>query len=179
MLAAHRMKLTRFLKPAQIRMELRTRTPAEIPEGWSRKRFQWSVKEEVLRELVELIEASGKAANPKKLFTDLLNRERKATTAIGGGLAVPHVRTMQAKDLVLFFARSTPGVEFMSLDGAPVHLFVGVVAPPYDDALYLQVYKRIAHSFAIPSARERLMAARDEHEAIKILSDVEQWDREA
>lgn len=172
------MKLTRYLKPAQIRMELRTRTPEAIPEGWSQDRFQWSVKEEVLRELVELIEASGKVSNPKKLFTDLLNRERKATTAIGGGLAVPHVRTMQAKDLVLFFARSTPGVEFVSLDRAPVHLFIGVVAPPYDDALYLRLYKRIAQSFSIPGATERLMAAKDEHEAIKILSDVEEWDRD-
>jgi PTS system fructose-specific IIC component len=170
------MKLTRYLKPAQIRMELRTRTPAEIPEGWSRERFAWSVKEEVLRELVELIEASGKVANPKKLFTDLLNRERKATTGIGEGLAVPHVRTMQAKDLVLFLARSTPGVEFMSLDDRPVHLFIGVVAPPYDDALYLQLYKRIAQAFSSPGARERLMAAKDDHETIKILSDVQGWD---
>jgi len=170
------MKLTRYLKPPQIRVELKTRTPPEIPQGWTEERFQWSVKEQVLRELVELIDASGKVSNKSKLFTDLINRERKATTAIGDGLAVPHVRTMQAKDLVIFFARSTEGVEFMALDHKPVHLFIGVVAPPYDDALYLQLYKKIALAFGSEAARRKLMSARDEHEVIKILSDAEGWD---
>lgn len=164
------MRLTRYLKPAQVRMELRTATPGEVPEGWSRERFVWSVKERVLEELVGLFTASGKIGNPKKFAADLLNRERKSTTAIGGGIAIPHVRTMQAKDFVLCFARSTPGVEFGAVDGAPVHFFFGVVAPPHDDKLYLEVYREVARVFGTEESKEALREARDEHEVIKILS---------
>jgi mannitol/fructose-specific phosphotransferase system IIA component (Ntr-type) len=163
------MRLTRFLKPPQVKLELDARTPGEVPEGWTRERFVWSVKEAVLRELVALLDASGKVANARKLATDLENRERKATTGIGGGIAIPHVRTMQAREFTMCFARSTPGVEFGATDGQPVHFFFGVVSPPYDDKLYLEVYREIGKVFGTEEARERLLAAETEHEIIKIV----------
>lgn len=167
------MRLTRYLKPGQIKLELATRNLSELPEGWSHDRYVWEMKERVLLELIPLFEASGKVVNASKLFTDLYNRERKATTAIGEGVAIPHVRTMQARDFVVAFARSSEGVEFGALDQQPVHLFFGVIAPPYDDRLYLQVYRRLGAIFRNERARELLMKAATEHEVIKHLSDLE------
>lgn len=162
------MRLTRFLKPPQIRLELRTRTV--VNPDWSSERIVRETKELVLAELAELLEESGGVGNPKRLLTDLVNRERKATTAIGDGIAIPHVRTMQAKRFTLAFARSRAGVEFGAVDGAPVHFFFAVVAPPYDDKMYLQVYRRIGEVFGSPEAREQLMDAADEHEIIRLIS---------
>ncbi len=164
------MRLTRYLRPEQVKVELETTTPEEVPEGWSRERFTWYVKERVLEELVRLFAASGKIGNVRKFAQDLANRERKSSTAVGGGIAIPHVRTMQAKGFVFCFARSTPGVEFGALDGSPVHFFFGVVAPPHDDRLYLEVYREIARAFGTPQAKRSLADARDEHELIRILS---------
>jgi mannitol/fructose-specific phosphotransferase system IIA component (Ntr-type) len=107
-----------------------------------------------------------------KLRSDLENRERKATTGIGGGIAIPHVRTMQAKEFTICFARSTPGLEFGAVDGQPVHLFFGVVAPPYDDKLYLEVYKTIGELLSEEATREALMKAESEHEVIKVISQL-------
>lgn len=168
------MKLTRFIKPPQIRLELNTQTP-EPPAAGSRERFIWSVKEAVLGELAELFDASGRVVNRSKLVTDLCNRERKASTAIGEGVAIPHVRTLQAREFILCFARSTPGVEFGADE--PVHLFVGVVAPPYDDRLYLEVYRELARIFKSERARETLLTTADVHEVVKILSDFDTWGR--
>lgn len=165
------MRLTRFLKPAQIKLELETKTPSEIPEGWSRERFVWSVKERVLSELTALFVSGGKIGNPTKFLVDLSNREKKAGTAIGGGIAIPHVRTMQARDFVLCFARSTEGVEFDAPDGLPVHLFFGVVAPPYDDRLYHEVYREIGTVFGDENRRQALLDAKTEHEVIRILGE--------
>lgn len=164
------MRLTRYLKPPQIKLELVTRTPDEVPEGWSRERFVWSIKERILGELTDLLETSGKVVSRRKLQTDLENRERKATTGIGEGIAIPHVRTMQARDFTLCFARSTPGVEFGAIDDSPVHFLFGVVAPPYDDKLYLEVYKKIGIIFGVEETRQALFDAEDEHEIIRIIS---------
>lgn len=164
------MRLTRHLRPRQIKLELETVPLREVPEGWSADRLLWHVKERVLEELVGLFVASGKIGNPRKFYLDLLHRERKASTALGGGVAIPHVRTMQAKDFVFCFARSTSGVEFGAPDGAPVHFFFGVVAPPHNDRLYLEVYREIACVFTSEEAKARLAAARDEHELIRVLS---------
>ncbi|MHC4606570.1 MAG: PTS sugar transporter subunit IIA [Planctomycetota bacterium] len=163
------MRLTRYLKPPQIMLDLATRMPAEVPEDWSRRRFLWSIKEPVLREIVDLMASTGGVGNEKKLLTDLVNRERRASTAVGGGLAIPHVRTMQARKFPLCFARSAEGLDFDAPDGAPVHFFFGVCAPPYDDRLYLEVYRNIARVFGTPETKRALMEARDEHEVIRIL----------
>jgi mannitol/fructose-specific phosphotransferase system IIA component (Ntr-type) len=171
------MRLTRFIKSPQVRLELNTRMPESFPPEWSRDRGIWSVKSRVLEELVELFEASGKVVNPSKLLTDLTNRERKASTALGEGVAIPHVRTMQARDFILCFARSTDGVEFDAPDGGRVHLFVGLVAPSYDDRLYLEVYRDLGRVFQNEAARRTLMTTSDEHQVVKVLSDFDSWGR--
>jgi mannitol/fructose-specific phosphotransferase system IIA component (Ntr-type) len=171
------MRLTRYIKPPQVRLEMRTLEPDEIPEGWTADRYLWSVKEKVLEELVELFDVSGKVVNPSKLLTDLINREKMANTAIGEGLAIPHVRTMQARDFTLCFARSSPGLTFGAADQQRVHLFVGLIAPPYDDRLYLEVERELALIFKSEQARETLLTTGDVHEVIKIIADFESWGR--
>ncbi len=51
-----------------------------------------------------------------------------------------------------------------------MHLLFGVVAPPHDDRLYLEVYREIARVFGAEERKRALMAAGDEHEVIRILS---------
>jgi mannitol/fructose-specific phosphotransferase system IIA component (Ntr-type) len=133
----------------------------------------WEIKEAVLRELVELLDKSGKVANKSKLLTDLLNRERKASTAIGQGLAIPHVRTLQARDFIIAFARSSAGIDFDAIDGQKVHIFFCTVSPPYDDSLYLNVYKNIAVFMSNEQRRKTLFEAEDAHEIVRVISDFE------
>lgn len=166
------MKLTRYLKPSQIKLELATKNPVEIPEGVNPQKMLWQNKEAIIAELADLLDASGKVVNKKKLLTDLINRERKATTAIGAGIAIPHVRTMQARDFAVAFARSQEGVDFDAPNAEPVKFFFAVVSPPYDDKLYLQIYKTIGTALSKNENKEAILAATNEHEIIKILTDV-------
>jgi len=167
------MNIGRYLRAAQIKLELETRPDLALEEEVrATERYRWELKESVLREIGALLIASGRAGNPNKLHTDLLNRERKATTGIGQGIAIPHVRTMNVKSMVMAFARSTSGVEFLALDGKPVHLFLAVVAPPYDDAQYLKFYREMASIFMDPARVRELMDAQDEHEVIKVFRSV-------
>jgi mannitol/fructose-specific phosphotransferase system IIA component (Ntr-type) len=162
-------RLHRYLKPHLVKLELETLL-APRPEKVSEERHLRETKEAVVAELARLVETSGRISNAHKLLTDLLNRERKASTAVGRGVAIPHVRTIQAKDLVIAFARSTPGVPYDAPDGAPVHLFFVLVAPPYDDQVYLKFYKAVGDVLAAPGVRETLLQSRDPHEVIALLA---------
>lgn len=164
------MNLTRYLKPPRVNLEIRPVIP-EFAEEVGRRRIVDESKQAVLKEIVPLLESSGNIVNATKLLTDLWNREKKASTAVGNGLAIPHVRTMQARKFTLAFARSTPGVEFDAPDGQPVHFLFAVVAPPYDDDLYLKVYREIALVFKDERRVEELRATADGHEAIRILGE--------
>ena len=125
------MRLTRYLKPPQVKLDLDTRTPGEIPEGWSQKRFVWSIKEPVLQEITDLFVETGKVGNVTKFHRDLLNREKQSSTAIGGGIAIPHVRTMQAKGFILCFARSREGGCLSEFGEMPFAIFG--IAPVYSE----------------------------------------------
>jgi mannitol/fructose-specific phosphotransferase system IIA component (Ntr-type) len=164
------MNLARLLKPEQILLELEARDLTEeerqeIPQ----EHAVWRTKEKVLAELVDLVNRSNRVSNRNKLYQDLLNRERKATTGLASGVAIPHVRTIYAKELLVGFARSTPGVEFDCLDGGLAHLFFVMVAPPYDDMIYLKLYRQLAEAFSVRDFRQEFMAAESEGEIMRVV----------
>lgn len=171
------MQITRYLNPDVVRLGMMGGHLDEIDPEKDPEKERTRLKEEVLDELTELFMKTGQIRNRNKFRHDLLSRERKASTAIGGGLAVPHVRSMQPKQFCMVFARSRDGVEFDSPDGEPVHLIFGMAAPSYDERMtneYLQAYKSIARAFKeedwLPAA---LLQAQDEHEIIHILSGLD------
>lgn len=164
------MRLTRYLNAEQVKLDLETAPPEPLPETWTKQRLTWHLKEGVIEELVRLLETTGRVNNRNKLLQDLINREKKASTGIGGGLAIPHVRSMQAREFTMAFGRSRRGLDFDSIDGQPVQFFICVVSPPYDDKLYLQVYKRLGEVFGREETKAALMATEDAHEIVRILT---------
>ncbi len=169
------MNLARLIKPEHILLELGTHDlPEEEREGIPREQYVWTIKEQVLAELVDLVIRTGRVSNRNKLLQDLINRERKATTGLSSGVAIPHVRTIYAKELLVGFARSTPGVEFDCLDGEPAHLFFVMVAPPYDDTAYLKLYRQLAEAFSVRDYRQEFMNATSEGEVLRLVKGLGQ-----
>ncbi len=166
------MNISRFLKEEQIDLDF-VAEQEPPPEESNSDKWKTRNKERILTRLVDLLELSGKTVNRSKLLTDFINRERKATTGIGDGIAVPHVRSMQAKDLIIGFARAKEGYDFDSLDGKPTQLFFVMAAPPYDDNLYLKVFKALSESVHYESFREELLRVEKPYEVILAFKNVE------
>jgi len=163
------MNLRRFLRPEAIRLELRTVPTPQENKDENSPAYLERIRDSVLWELVELFAQTGNIVNQSKLFVDLRNREKRASTAVGEGVALPHVRTMQARTFTMAFARSTPGLPFGAPDSQPVHIFFGLVAPPYDDRIYLKVYRELGPLLLNPDWRAELMAAQDPHRVLRLL----------
>ena len=163
------MNLARLLKPELIKLEMETTAPVVDDPDLPRERKVWKIKEAVLSELTELIAAGGRIGKQNKLYLDLLAREKKASTGLVQGIAIPHVRTQEAREMVFAFARSTEGLEFDCLDGNPAHLFFTIVAPPYDDLVYLKIYKQMATAFQATDVREEFLAATSPGEILRAM----------
>lgn len=169
------MQISRYLSPKMIKLEMET--AFESPESGEEpvltaRRIQ-ERKGQILSECVELLNLSGKVGNRNKLLKDLFDREKKATTAIGKGIAIPHVRTMQAKELVIAISRSSSGYDFDAPDGEPVHVFVSMAAPPYDDSLYLRVFRALAQLFTYEGFYGRIMSAQQPYDVIRAIQEIE------
>ena len=167
------MDISRYLKPELIKLEMAAQIENDPDSQLHPAKLLWKRKQAILYELVELLEKSGKVGNPKKLLVDFMNREKKASTGIGHGIAIPHIRSMQAKELIMGFARSEEGYDFDSLDNGSVHLFFVVAAPPYDDALYLKVFKALAQMLRFDYFRDELLNASSEYEIIRAIKRME------
>lgn len=100
---------------------------------------------EVIRELVEQLAAAGQLdkALVDELTTTLIEREKEGSTGIGGGVAIPHIKTDLPGGVVGAIGRSEHGVDFNAVDGEPVYLFFLFFAPKDQAALHLDILKRI------------------------------------
>lgn len=168
------MNLTRYLSADRIILEMTP--PLSVPDDpdANLEKFRQQQKEKVLEELVELLDRSGNVTNKRKLLTDMVNRERRASTGLSRGIAVPHVRTSNIRELTIAIARSREGIDFDAADGNLTHFFFVVVAPPHgDEDLYLKIYKHLAEVTSFDSALEELMAVESPGEMIRLLR---QWE---
>jgi len=133
--------------------------PAELEELSDKRKLM--VKRQVLQVLVSLFDKTGEIVNPSKCLTDFVNREAKATTAMGRSVAIPHVRTLQARNFLVAIMRSEKGVYFDSLDGSLVNIFVGIVSPPYEEKTYLKFLSMLSREVNNGELIDRIMKSND------------------
>jgi PTS system nitrogen regulatory IIA component len=114
----------------------------------------------VLAELARPVATSAGLDGPA-LTTALLAREKLGSTGIGEGVAVPHCKVPGLAALTASLGRSTPGVDFRSLDGKPTFLFVALFAPERAGAEHLQALARVSRLLKRPEFRKALLDAPD------------------
>ncbi len=126
-------------------------------------------KRAVVDELAGLFDRSGEIRNLHKFTRDFEERELKSTTAVGGGLAIPHIRSMQPRKLVVCLARSSVGAEFLAEGGEPVRVFFGIACPSYEDRDYWKLYRWAATAFNQESwLIDAIMDAPDADEIVRL-----------
>jgi PTS system nitrogen regulatory IIA component len=101
--------------------------------------------ESILKEMAKFLKKNDKISKEKELFEKLVQREKLGTTAIGGGVAIPHCKLKGLKNPVVMLAISKKSVDFCSLDGKPSHIFFMVVSSPDNPTMNLQILAAIAH----------------------------------
>ncbi len=106
------MKVTEFLDVKGIKLDL-----------------QASEKQDILKELVDVLADVKDIGDKKLILKALLERESLGSTGIGQGIAIPHGKTDKVSELISVLAISKKGVNFEALDGEPVYIFFLLVAP--------------------------------------------------
>lgn len=150
------MKLTELLKPKYVELNL---TAQDKPK--------------LLAEMVDLIAKSGKIKNKRALYTALIEREGLGSTAIGGGIAIPHAKVDAVKEPILAFGRAPAGVDFNSLDGERTYIFFMLISPKEEVGFHLKVLARISHLVKDKFMVGLLRKAKNKEEIIKIAHNIE------
>lgn len=100
----------------------------------------------------------------------LKERERKISTGIGSGVAIPHAFSDSIDTVVAAFARSHDGVDFESLDNAPVNFIILFIVPKKEYNMHLQTLAAIARMFNNCQVRQQLMQAQSAADILDIFA---------
>jgi mannitol/fructose-specific phosphotransferase system IIA component (Ntr-type) len=126
-------------------------------------------KEDSIRQLVLALTEHGKisARSVEEVITGVFRREMLGTTAMGKGMAFPHVRTAAVVRSTGAIGVSTTGIEFGALDGLPTRVVFLVLSPVESRIQHFQILGRLAkllgdrtiqYTLQIPRTREQLIA---------------------
>ena len=130
-----------------------------LKENHIRLDFTANGKKEALEELCRLAAELHDLPCPDVLAA-VLAREEAGSTGLGGGVALPHSKTSAVNAPVLILAVSPAGVDFDSLDGRPVHVFVLILTPAEGDGReHLQLLAKLGGLFKSGEAVEELLKA--------------------
>jgi PTS system nitrogen regulatory IIA component len=97
-----------------------------------------------LRKIIQSVPLSL-SLNKEELLNALLSREEMMSTAIGNGIAIPHVRlfdSMSLQEDIVAVAYLFEPVDWNAPDGLPVHTLFLVLAT--DETRHLQILAEIA-----------------------------------
>lgn len=127
-------------------------------------------KDDLLKEMVSLLGLDEKSE--AILFKTLKRRENLGSTGIGRGIAIPHCRSLVANRLRLAYGRKKGGMDFNAIDGAPVHNFFLIVAPPLEVSnQYLPVLGKIAQFAKDPEVPDLLLDLETPEDFLKLLEE--------
>jgi len=138
-----------------------TRTLAKV-RIHSKKRLLEFISEEVAREIP--------GANSTDIFNAFVSREKLGSTALGAGIAIPHCRVKECKNIMGFFIQLDSGIDFDASDGELVDLFFALVVPLEANDEHLRVLSEIAYIFDQSSVLSRLRSTHDTNQLHNIIS---------
>ena len=130
-----------------------------------------STKHDALVELASNLSTAPQVKYSDELAVEILKREELMSTAIGRGIAIPHVRLSSVTDLVMSVGISKVDIiDFQTIDDTPVRLLFMIAAAYNQHAYYLQTLSFFSSKIKNQELRESLINAANPMDAYNLLT---------
>jgi PTS system nitrogen regulatory IIA component len=129
-------------------------------------------KRDALTALAANLATAPQVKNSQELALEILKREGLMSTAIGKGIAIPHIRLQSVTDIVASVGVSRLDImDFNPLDDEPVRLIIMIAAAYNQHSAYLQTLSYFSTLLKNQGLRDALKNAQTEAEAYKLLTE--------
>ena len=138
--------------------------------------LQAKTRDEAIAELVEKLADAGVVSKKSigELTDAVLAREAKATTGIGKGVALPHVKLASIAKPVGTIGRSSEGLDFKSLDGKPVHAVILLLSCEDSPDVHLEAMETIFRHVQRDIFRKFLRQAETVEAVVDLLNEADE-----
>lgn len=149
-------KILDLIDPQCIKLELKSRK-----------------KKELVKEMVDLLFQAGKIKEKEKVEESMMEREKKGSSGIGEGVAIPHIMSSKVSQTLIAFGQSKKGINFASIDGKPIYLVFLLVGPASDAMLHLKILAKLCRFLHNSLFKQALLKANSREEIIQAFTEEE------
>jgi len=129
-----------------------------------------------ISELIAALVEAGKltAGQAKDVTKAVIKRENEASTGMGKGVAVPHVKHPAAKHVIGAVGLSAEGIDFSSLDEQPVYSVILLISPMDNPDKHLQAMENVFKHLQKERFRKFLRQCRTPEELEDLLNEADE-----
>ncbi len=130
-----------------------------------------STKHDAIVQLAQVLATAPQIKNASELTSEILKREELMSTAIGKGIAIPHVRLSSVTDLVMAVGVCRKTIsDYQTIDDTPVDLLFMIAAAYNQHSLYLKTISHFCGKLKQEGLHESIINAKDANEVFALLS---------
>ena len=145
-----------------------------ISDLLSQERIRFDVRSSSKKRLLELISKELARDNDelssREVFESLCARERLGSTGLGHGVAIPHGRVKNSKNVQVSFIRLKKPLPYDAIDGEPVDLLFALTVPEQCNEDHLKLLAQVAELFSNPDLLKELRQAKSAAHLMQLLS---------
>ena len=124
-------------------------------------------KDDVINMLVNVAGASPKVLDRERMRAAIFEREKKMSTGVGNGFAIPHCKTDAVTDIVAAFGVTAEPIDYQALDEQPVRLVFLLVGRDNLVGPHIKLLSRISRLMHKEEFRNRLLEKRTAAEVLE------------
>ena len=133
-------------------------------------RLKGATKPAVIEEMVDMMVAAGKLTDRQSAIDAIFERERKMSTGMQCGVAIPHAKLDTVDDLIAAFGLKPEGIDFDALDGQPSRIFVMTFSSVLRPGPHIQFLAAVSKQLSSAAVRDRLLQASSREEIVEIMT---------
>ena len=139
-----------------------------------------SDRDGVIRELIEALAQAQQIQSDQveDIIAGLIEREQEGTTGIGKGIAVPHIKHPSISKIIGTIGCRKEGLEFASLDKAPVYSVLLLLSPPDHPDLHLEAMETLFAYLQRDMFRKFLRQAEDKQAIVDLIKEADESNQE-
>ena len=132
-----------------------------------------TTKDKIFQEMIDLLVDRYDLDCADEILKAVCEREKKRSTGIRKGIAVPHGKSKCLRDIFGVIGISPAGIDYDALDGEKVRLIFLIVSSESESNRHLDLLKKIALCVEHEGFYERILKAETPERINKVLMEYE------
>lgn len=129
-----------------------------------------TTKEEVIRDLSDVLAIEGYLHDKEEFIHDVMERELEGVTGLGNGIAIPHGKSEGVKQTTVAVGKLKKAIEWESLDEEPVSVIILFAVKRTDETtMHIKLLQKVAILLADDELLEELKTASSSAAMYKLL----------